>query len=58
VVTAGWNGYGQRTVGDWSGIIQVAAGMIHTIGLRSDASVVAAGDNASGQCNVGDWMLT
>ena len=31
---------------------QVAAGKFHTVGLRSDGSVVAVGYNGSGQCNV------
>ena len=33
----------------------VAAGVYHTVGLRSDSTVVAVGDNDSGQCAVGDW---
>ena len=33
----------------------VAAGEGHTVGLRSDGTVVALGDNDYGQCNVGDW---
>jgi alpha-tubulin suppressor-like RCC1 family protein len=58
VVAAGWNDYGQRGVGAWTDVTQVAAGMIHAIGLRSDGSVVAVGSNFNFQCNVGDWMLT
>ena len=42
-------------VGDWTDIIQVAAGGVNTIGLKSDGSVVAVGDNEYGQCNVGNW---
>jgi len=34
---------------------QVAAGRYHTVGLRSDGTVVAVGYNWDGQCNVGDW---
>jgi hypothetical protein len=34
---------------------QITAGTCHTVGLKSDGTVVAAGDNASGQCNVRDW---
>ena len=30
--------------------------MYHTVGLKSDGTVVAVGDNASGQCNVTGWM--
>lgn len=31
----------------------VAAGYLHTVGLRSDGTVVAVGWNYAGQCNVG-----
>jgi hypothetical protein len=34
----------------------VAGGVGHTVGLKSDGTVVAVGDNAYGQCGVGDWM--
>jgi len=57
VVAVGWNGYGQCNVGNWTDIIQVSAGMWHTVGLRADGTVVAVGDNGTGQCNVGSWML-
>jgi len=33
----------------------VAAGYYHTVGLRSDGTVVAVGDTAYGQCNVWNW---
>ena len=33
----------------------VAAGWYHTVGLKSDGTVVAAGDNSDGQCNVVTW---
>jgi len=33
----------------------VAAGGYHTVGLRSDGTVVAVGRNDYGQCDVGDW---
>jgi hypothetical protein len=33
----------------------LAAGGYHTVGLRSDGTVVAAGSNACGQCNVDGW---
>jgi hypothetical protein len=49
---AGMVGCGGRT-----NIIQVDAGGWHTVGLRSDGTVVAVGDNTSGQCNVGGWDL-
>jgi alpha-tubulin suppressor-like RCC1 family protein len=34
----------------------VDAGEGHTVGLRSDGTVLALGDNDHGQCNVGDWQ--
>jgi alpha-tubulin suppressor-like RCC1 family protein len=43
-------------VGDWTGINEVAAGGWHTVGVRSDGTVVAVGGNEYGQCEVGDWM--
>jgi len=33
----------------------VAAGYYHTVGLRSDGTVVAVGDDECGQCNVHKW---
>jgi alpha-tubulin suppressor-like RCC1 family protein len=45
--------YGQCDVGSWTGVIQVATGAYHTVGLKSDDTVVAVGDNTVGQCNVG-----
>jgi alpha-tubulin suppressor-like RCC1 family protein len=39
----------------WYNITQVNAGTHHTVGLKSDGTVVAVGYNHEGQCNVGDW---
>ena len=33
----------------------IAAGVDHTVGLKSDGTVVAVGWNEYGQCNVSDW---
>jgi hypothetical protein len=33
----------------------VAASYYHTVGLRSDGTVIAVGDNSTGQCNVRRW---
>ena len=33
----------------------ISAGRWHTVGLRSDGTVVAVGDNDYGQCNVSGW---
>ena len=38
-----------------SNLPALAAGDVHTVGLRSDGSVVAAGSNAYAQCNVSSW---
>lgn len=35
--------------------VAVAAGCAHTLGLKSDGTVVAMGDNEHGQCDVSDW---
>jgi alpha-tubulin suppressor-like RCC1 family protein len=42
-------------VGDWTDITKVAAGEWHTVGLKSDGTVVAVGWNWDGQCNIGGW---
>jgi hypothetical protein len=44
-------------VGDWIDITQVAAVNNHTVGLRSDGTMVAVGWNDEGQCDVNDWDL-
>jgi alpha-tubulin suppressor-like RCC1 family protein len=33
----------------------IAAGRRHTIGLKSDGTVVAVGDNEYGQCDISGW---
>ena len=35
----------------------VDAGGDHTVGLKSDGTVVATGDNEYGQCDVFGWQL-
>jgi len=49
-----WN-YGQDDVKNWRNIIEIAAGATHTIGLKSDGTVVATGCNDYGECNVKGW---
>ncbi len=39
-----YNRYGQWDAGGWMDITQVAAGRYHTVGLKSDGTVVAVGD--------------
>ena len=38
-----------------SPIVAVAAGKKHTVGLKSDGTVVATGSNGFGKCDVGGW---
>ena len=33
----------------------ISAGACHTVGLKSDGTVMAVGDNENGACNVGSW---
>jgi alpha-tubulin suppressor-like RCC1 family protein len=42
-------------VSSWTDIVQVAAGEAHTVGVKSDGTVVVAGYNRWGQLNVGSW---
>ena len=46
---------GIMTARPWTDIIAVSAGELHTVGLRSDGTVVATGDNVCGQCDVSGW---
>ena len=39
----------------WKDIIAVSAGINHTVGLKSDGTVIAVGDNEDGQCSISDW---
>ncbi|MDR1238280.1 MAG: hypothetical protein LBK28_08555 [Propionibacteriaceae bacterium] len=39
----------------WRDIVAIAAGCTHTIGLKSDGTVVAVGGNEYGQCDVNHW---
>ena len=35
--------------------LSLAAGSLHTVGLRSDGTLVARGKNDDGRCNVSSW---
>jgi alpha-tubulin suppressor-like RCC1 family protein len=35
--------------------VAVAAGCAHSVGLKSDGTVIAAGDDTYGQCEVSSW---
>ena len=39
----------------WTDIVAVSAGQSHTVGLKTDGTVVAVGDNDHGQCDVSNW---
>ena len=41
----------------WTGIVQVAAGGSHTVGLKTDGTLVAVGDNRYSQYSTFDWDL-
>lgn len=46
---------GECDVSDWKDIVGISAGKYHTVGLKSDGTVVAVGENDDGQCNVSKW---
>ncbi len=48
----------ERSFALWNDIAErqtIAGGAYHTVGLKSDGTVVAAGSKNSGQCDVSDW---
>jgi hypothetical protein len=47
---------GQCDVGNWTDIVQITAGNWHTVGVKSDGTVVAVGANYNGQCDVSGWL--
>ncbi|MGP9681775.1 hypothetical protein [Brachybacterium sp. AOP3-A1-3] len=64
VLATGSNLAGECDVADWTEVVAVAAGNVHTarntgrshtVGLRADGTVVATGWNGSGQTDVADW---
>lgn len=40
---------------NWQGIVEIAVGTNHMVGVKYDGTVVAAGWNGYGQCDVSDW---
>ena len=50
-----WIDFGQCNVAEWSDIVAVSASMHHSLGVKSDGTVVACGSNSSGECDVGKW---
>ncbi len=49
VAAAGNSNYGSLNVGGWTGIVQIACGEMHSLGLRSDGQVVSCGRDYYGQ---------
>ena len=47
--------FGECNVFNWTDIVAIDAGLTHTVGLKSDGTVVATGSNEYGECNVSDW---
>ena len=47
--------HGACDVSGWTDIIAISTGNSHTVGLKSDGTVVAVGSNAYGQCEVSEW---
>ena len=41
VVAVGYNEYGQIDVSDWKDIVDISAGSHHTVGLKSNGTVLA-----------------
>ena len=46
---------GQCDVDSWTDILAISTGECHTVGLKSDGTVVAVGENSRGQCDVDSW---
>ena len=42
---------------EWKGIVDLAMGDSHLVGLRTDGTVFACGENKKGQCDVSEWTL-
>lgn len=42
-------------VDSWQGIVEIAVGSNHMVGVKYDGTVVAAGWNGYGQCDVSGW---
>ena len=51
----GYGNGGYANVYSWKDVVSVAAGAEHTVGLKSDGTLLVAGSNSNGQCDVSDW---
>lgn len=56
VQTGGCDAWKKNT-NNWNDIIAISAGNTHTVGLRSNGTVVACGNegNDNGQCDLSSW---
>lgn len=54
-VIADETGYIPVDIKDWKGIVAIACGESHVVGLCSDGTVKATGSNACEQCNTKEW---
>lgn len=55
IATGLYDAGGDLDLTNWTNMMSVEANSMHTVGLKSDGTVVAVGNNDSGQCNVEDW---
>ena len=54
-MVVGENDDGECNTDNWENIMVVSAGWYHTVGLKSDGTVVATGENSRGECDVDMW---
>lgn len=55
LTTGGDNTFGELNVSDWTDIIEISCGLHHTVGLKTDGTVIATGNNDYGKCDVSSW---
>ena len=52
MLAVGENDFGQLETRNWNGVIAVASGALHTLGLTADGHVLTTGDNRFHQCDL------
>lgn len=40
---------------EWKNIVSISCGDVHTVGLRTDGTVIATGRNNYNQCDTSSW---
>ena len=45
----------QRDLYDWTDVIAIDAGLNHTVGMKSDGTLITCGSNDSGQRDIENW---